>query len=94
MYFIDLSMRNIEQGYVDSLALIAEIIGVAELNSLAAIAREIMLADPDDALELLDGILADAEGIAYDYGYIAFTRDGIHYVMSEREYDQLWSEEN
>ena len=94
MYFIDLSMRNLEQGYVDSLALIAEVIGVEELNSLAATAREIMLADPEDALELLDDILADAEGIAYDNGYVAFTRDGVQYVMTERESDQYWNEEN
>ena len=94
MYFIDLSMRNLEQGYVDSLALIAEVIGVEELNSLAATAREIMLADPEDALELLDDILADAEGIAYDNGYHAFTRDGFQYVMTENEYEQLWNEEN
>ena len=92
MYFIDLSMRNLEQGYVDSLALIAEVIGVEELNSLAATAREIMLADPEDALELLDDILADAEGIAYDNGYVAFTRDGFQYVMTERESDQYWNE--
>ena len=94
MYFIDLSMRNLEQGYVDSVSLIAEVIGVAELDSLAAIAREVMLADPEDALELLDGILADAEGIAYDNGFIAFTRDGFQYVMTERESDEFWSEEN
>ena len=96
MYFIDLSMRNLEQGYVDSLALIAEVIGVAELDSLAATAREIMLANPEDALELLDGILSDAEGIAYDNGYLAFTRDGTQYVMTEEEEesDGFWNEEN
>ena len=94
MYFIDLSMRNLEQGYADSLALIAEVIGVEELNSLAATAREIMLADPEDALELLDGILVDAEGIAFNYGYLAFTRDGFQYVMTERESDQYWNEED
>ena len=94
MYFIDLSMRSLEQGYVDSVALIAEVIGAAELDSLAAIAREVMLADPDDALELLDGILTDAEGVAYDNGYHAFTRDGVQYVMTERESDQYWNEEN
>ena len=94
MHFIDLSMRNLEQGYVDSLALIAEVIGAAELDSLAAMAREVVLADPEDALELLDGILTDAEGIAYDNGYVAFTRDGTHYVMTENEYEQLWNEEN
>lgn len=87
LYFIDLSMRTIEQGYADSLALIAGVIGVEELNSLAATAREIMLADPEGALELLDGILADAEGIAYDHGYLAFTRDGTCYVMTENEED-------
>ena len=94
MHSIDLSMRNLEQGYVDSLALIAEVIGVAELDSLAATAREVMLAGPEDSLELLDGVLTDAEGIAYDNGYLAFTRDGIHYVMTEREHDEHWSEEN
>ena len=94
MYFIDLSMRNLEQGYVDSVALIASVTGVAELDSLAATAREVMLADTEDSLELLDGILTEAEWIAYDHGYIAFTRDGIHYVMTEREHDEHWSEEN
>ena len=94
MFFIDLSMRNLEQGYADSLALIAEVIGVEELNSLATTARETMLADPEDALELLDGILVDAEGIAYDNGYVAFTRDGVQYVMTERESDQYWNEED
>ena len=94
MYFIDLSMRNLEQGYVDSLALIAEVIGVAELDSLAATAREVMLANPEDSLELLDGILSDAEGIAYDNGYLAFTRDGTQYVMTEEESDEFWNKEN
>ena len=94
MYFIDLSMRTIEQGYADSVALIAEVIGVAELESLAATAREVVLADPEDAMELLDGILVDAEGIAYDNGYHAFTRDGTHYVMTEEESDEFWNEEN
>ena len=94
MFFIDLSMRTIEQGYVDSVALIAEVIGAAELDSLAAMAREVVLAGPEDALELLDGLLVEAEGIAYDNGFIAFTRDGTHYVMTENEYEQLWNEEN
>ena len=94
MYYIDLSMRNLEQGYADSLALIAEVIGVEELNSLAAVAREVMLAGPEDSLELLDVILVEAEGIAYDNGYVAFTRDGFQYVMTENEYEQLWNEEN
>ena len=87
MHFIDLSMRTLEQGYADSVALIAEVIGVQELDYLAAAAREIMLADPDNVLELLDGILTDAEGIAYDHGYLAFTRDGTCYVMTENEED-------
>ena len=94
MFFIDLSMRNLEQGYVDSVALIASVTGVAELDSLATTAREVMLAGPEDALELLDGLLVEAEGIAYDNGFIAFTRDGTHYVMTENEYEQLWNEEN
>ena len=92
MYFIDLSMRNLEQGYVDSVALIAEVTGVAELDSLASTAREVMLAGPEDALELLDGLLTDAEGIAYDHGYVAFTRDGFQYVMTHAESDE-WDEE-
>ena len=87
MYFIDLSMRNLEQGYVDSVALIASVTGVAELDSLAATAREVMLAGPEDSLELLDVILVEAEGIAYDHGYLAFTRDGTCYVMTENEED-------
>ena len=94
MFFIDLSMRTIEQGYADSVALIADVVGAAELDSLAAVAREVMLAAPEDSLELLDVILVEAEGIAYDNGYLAFTRDGTHYVMTENEYEQLWNEEN
>ena len=93
MFFIDLSMRNLEQGYVDSLALIAEVIGVQELDYLAAAAREVMLAGPEDSLELLDGILEEAEGIADDNGYLAFTREGIYYVMTESESDEFWNEE-
>ena len=94
MHFIDLSLRNLEQGYADSVALIADVTGVADLDSLAATARDVMLADPENALELLDGILAEAEGIAYDHGYLAFTRDGFQYVITEREHDEHWNKEN
>ena len=96
MYFIDLSLRNLEQGYVDSVALIAEVTGVQELDHLSDAAKAIARANPGDSLELLDAILTEAEGIAYDRGYVAFTRDGVQYVMTEEEeeeYDE-WNGEN
>lgn len=66
MYFIDLSLRNLEQGYVDSIALIADVIGANELYAL-----RIAAIDSDDSMEALDDIIAKAENLAGDYGFHA-----------------------
>ena len=91
MYFIDLSMRNLEQGYRDSLALIADVVGAPGLTDLLAEADAIL--PYDHGCEHLSWILEDAENIAADYGFQAFAFEGFQYVMTEEEYDE-WDEEN
>ena len=86
MYFIDLSLRNPALGYVDSIALIADVIGANELYAL-----RIAAVDSDDSLEALDEILAKAEDIAVDYGYGAFAYEGVYYVMTRDEFDIWWT---
>ena len=93
MYFIDLSMRNLEQGYVDSVALIAEVTGEAEIYRLRDEAERFAAIDSDDATEALHDILMDAEDIAADYGFQAFAHEGYYYVMSHDEFEE-WDQEN
>ena len=88
MYFIDLSLRNPVQGYVDSVALIAEVTGAPEIYVLWEEAEQVAAGDSDDAGEALHDILMDAEGIAYDNGYCAFAFEGVQYVMTEAEADE------
>ena len=86
MYFIDLSMRNIEQGYRDSIALIADVIGAHGLTDLLAEADAILPDDPYcDSLSL---IIEDAENIAANYGFIAFAHEGYYYVMTSAEFEE------
>ena len=88
MYFIDLSLRNLEQGYVDSIALIADVIGANELTDLLAEADAIL--PHDHYCDSLSWILEDAENIAVDYGYGAFAYEGLYYVMTRDEFDVWW----
>ena len=85
MYFIDLSLRNLEQGYVDSIALIADVIGANELTDLLA------AVDSADSMEALDDIIAKAEDIAADYGFHASPYEGRYYVMTHGEFDIWWA---
>ena len=93
MYFIDLSLRNVEQGYVDSVALVADVIGAQELYALAREAEDVMLADRDDALDLFQDIVRDAENIAGDHDFAAFAYEGVYYVMTHAEFEE-WDGEN
>ena len=92
MYFIDLSLRNPALGYVDSIALIAEVIGAPEIYRLQDEAEDIAAVDSDDSMEALDDIIAKAEDIAADYGYSAFAYEGFYYVMTEAEADKWWAD--
>ena len=94
MYFIDLSMRNPLQGYVDSVELIAEVTGAPEIYGLWEEAKQVVGVDSEDSLDALYDILRDAEDIAFRYGYCAFAFEGVQYVMTEEEHDELWNEEN
>ena len=93
MYFIDLSLCNPIQGYVDSVALIAEVTGAPEIYGLWEEAEQVAAVDADDALDALHDIVMDAEGIADDHGYQAFAFDGVQYVMTHAEFEE-WDEEN
>ena len=86
MYFIDLSLRNPALGYVDSIALIADVIGANELYAM-----RIAAVDSDDSLEALDDIIAKAESIAGDYGFHASAYEGFYYVMTHGEFDIWWA---
>ena len=94
MYFIDLSLRNTAEGYVDSVALIADVTGAPEVYRLRDEAERFAAVDSDDAMAALYDIVAEAEDIAADYGFHAFAFEGFQYVMSEEEYNEFWNEEN
>lgn len=89
MYFIDLSLRNLTQGYVDSVALIADVVGAPEIYRLRDEADAIL--PYDHGCEHLSWILEDAENIAVDYGYGAFAYEGLYYVMTRDEFYVWWS---
>ena len=90
MYFIDLSLRNPVQGYVDSVALIAEVTGAPEIYVLWEEAERFAAIDSDDATEALHDILMDAEDIAGDYGFHASAHEGFQYVMTHDEFKEWW----
>lgn len=91
MYFIDLSLRNPALGYVDSIALIADIVGAHGLTDLLAEADAIL--PYDHGSEHRSWILEDAENIAADYGYSAFAYEGYYYVMTIAEFKE-WIKED
>ena len=91
MYFIDLSLRNITQGYVDSVALIADVVGAPEVYRLRDEAERLAAIDSDDSVEALDDIIREAEGIAADYGFHASAYEGFQYVMTHDEFDIWWT---
>ena len=86
LYFIDLSLRNLALGYVDSIALIADVVGAHGLTDLLAEADAIL--PYDHGCEHLSWILEDAENIAANYGHSAFAHEGFYYVMTESEADE------
>ena len=90
MYFIDLSLRNPVQGYVDSVALIAEVTGAPEIYVLWEEAERFAAIDSDDATEALHDILMDAEDIAGDYGFHASAHEGFQYVMTHDAFEEWW----
>ena len=90
MYFIDLSLRNPVQGYVDSVALIAEVTGVPEIYVLWEEAEQVAAIDSDDSMEALDDIIAKAEAIAGDYGFHASAHEGFQYVMTHDTFEEWW----
>ena len=90
MYFIDLSLRNLEQGYVDSVALIAEVTGAPEIYGLWEEAKRVADIDSEDSLEALHDIVMDAEGIASDYGFHASAHEGFQYVMAHEVFKEWW----
>ena len=90
MYFIDLSLRNLALGYVDSIALIAEAIGAPEIYVLWEEAEQVAGVDSDDATEALHDILMDAEDIANDYGFHASAHEGFQYVMTHDTFEEWW----
>ena len=93
MYFIDLSLRNLALGYVDSIALIADVVGAPEIYRLRDEAERLAAVDSDDSMEALDDIIAKAANIAADYGYSAFAHEGVYYVMTHDEFEE-WDQEN
>ena len=86
MLFIDLSLRNPALGYVDSIVLIADVVGAHGLTDLVAEADAIL--PYDHGCEHLSWIMEDAENIAADYGYSAFAHEGFYYVMTEAEFEE------
>ena len=90
MYFIDLSLRNPVQGYVDSVALIAEVIGAPEIYVLWEEAEQVAAIDSEYSMEALNDILMDAEDIAGDYGFHASAHEGFQYVMTHGEFEEWW----
>ena len=92
MLFIDLSLRNPIQGYLDSLDLIREAIPEG-FDHHADDMRDIVRSGSCDTVEELHGILEDAENIAESDGFSAFAHEGYYYVMTHAEFEE-WDEEN
>ena len=86
MYFIDLSLRNLALGYVDSIALIADVTGAPGLTDKLAEAYAIQ--PYDYYCDSLPWILEDAENIAESDGFSAFAHGGYYYVMTHAEFEE------
>ena len=87
MYFIDLSIRNPIQGYVDSLDLIREAIPDAFDHYADEMREVISTSPPEDITEYLHFILEDAELLAAKFGICAVPHDGFYYVMTNEEWE-------
>ena len=92
MLFIDLSMRNPIQGYVDSLDLIREAIPDVFDHSAEEM-RDIIRSGSCDTVEELHWVLDDVESLTTPFGYSAFAHEGYYYVMTHAEFEE-WNEEN
>ena len=91
MYFIDLSLRNPIEGYVDSVALIADVVGAPEIYRLRDEAERLAAIDSDDSAEALYDIIREVEDIAEDYGFHASAYEGVQYVMTHDEFNIWWA---
>ena len=90
MYFIDLSMRNTIQGYVDSLDLIREAIP-GEFDHYAGEMQEVIsTSPPEDITETLHFILEEAELLALEYSVYAAPHSGFYYVMTKGEWEAFY----
>lgn len=93
MLFIDLSLRDPIQGYVDSLELIREAIPDA-FDHYADEMRDIIHAysradesSHPDVVEELHWVLDEAESRTLPFGYYATPHEGFYYVMTEEEWE-------
>ena len=84
MLFIDLSLRNPVQGYVDSLDLIREAIPEA-FDHYADEMRDIIRSGSCDTVEELHWVLDEVEFLTTPLGYYAAAHEGYYYVMTEEE---------
>lgn len=88
MLFIDLSLRNPIQGYVDSLDLIREVIPGA-FDHYADEMRDIIRSGSCDTVEELHWVLGEVELSAIPFGYYAAPHEGFYYVMTEEEWESF-----
>ena len=88
MLFIDLSLRNPIQGYVDSLDLIREAIPEA-FDHYADEMRDIIRSGSCDTVEELHWALDEVESLTIPLGYYAAAHEGYYYVMTEDEWEKF-----
>lgn len=85
MLFIDLSLRNPIQGYVDSLDLIRGAIPEV-FDHHADDMSDIIRSGSCDTVEELHWILDEVESLTIPFGYYATAHEGFYYVMTEEEW--------
>ena len=88
MLFIDLSLRNPIQGYLDSLDLIREAIPDV-FDHYAEEMREIIRSGSCDTAEELHWVLDDVESLTTPFGYYAAAHEGFYYVMTVEEWEEF-----
>ena len=85
---IDLSMRNVPQGYADSILLVAQVLrnaGQWDWNlqrRLDADTKEILDANDFEVLEIGEDNMKYWEGQADKYGFDAYTEEGTFWVVA------------
>ena len=91
--YIDLSLRNTEQGYIDSLRLIqsetdisSALIGAAIDETFEAFRTE------EYPLDIVHDILSDIEGVAGAAGYDCFASEGFYYVGTHADLNEWWND--